>query len=298
MNVVVSPYQNPFLNLALEDYFLRDAQLLPLCFLYVNRPSVILGRFQNPWKECHLPFLVQSDTWMVRRQSGGGCVYHDEGNLNFSFILPDASIDRRRHCELLKKAFSKSGIELQISERHDLWLQNRENEWRKVSGSAFKQTKFGSFHHGTMLVNSDLEKLEESLKHTFIPKDSKSIPSVRSKVVTLSERHPGIEIEDVIELICHELKTQPQLVDGALLSRPEVQESFNRLTSWEWLWGETPLFEMESPIGILSVRKGMVEAPFQAKFDRTNLRQILDPGTLERVFPDFSQIEAASRGVF
>lgn len=298
MKLFVSPFKNPFLNLALEDYFLRDGGDLPLCFLYVNRPCVVLGRFQNPWKECHLPYLVKSDTWMVRRQSGGGCVYHDEGNLNFSFILPEASIDRRRHCELLKKAFSLSGIELKISERHDLWLEGQDGEWRKVSGSAFKQTKHGSFHHGTMLVNSNLLQLEESLKHTFIPKDSKSIPSVRSKVMTLSERHPGILIEDVIELIAHELKTPVQTIDGSLLSRPEAQESFRKLTSADWLWGETPLFEMETRKGMMTIRKGLVEAPIQTRFIKDNVSEYFSDSELETMFPDFSQQDKDSQLIF
>src|SRR5690606_2665064 len=140
----------------------------------------------------NLPYLVENDIWMVRRQSGGGCVYHDEGNLNFCFITPDPMIERRKHSELMSRAFAKAHIPLEISPRHDLWL-----EGRKISGSAFKQTKQGSFHHGTFLVKSDLGKLEESLKQTLQAKDSKSIPSVRSKVISLQERYPEVEIEDV-----------------------------------------------------------------------------------------------------
>ncbi len=298
MNVVVSPFKNPFINLALEDFFLREASALPLCFFYVNRPCVVLGRFQNPWKECHLPYLVENDIWMVRRQSGGGCVFHDEGNLNFSFILPDSSIDRRKHCELLQRAFSKAGIVLQISERHDLWVENKEGEWRKVSGSAFKQTKNGSFHHGTFLVNSDLNKLEESLRHTFIPKETKSIPSVRSKVATLNEKYPGIEIQDVIDLMAFELKSPITTIDGEILSRPEVQESFQKLTSWEWLWGETPLFEMKTIKGNMTIRKGQVESPVQMAFTKENLSEYFSIQELANMFPDFSLIQEQSRLIF
>ena len=110
MKVVVSPFRNPFINLALEDYFLRGGADLPLAFFYVNRPCVVLGRFQNPWLECHLPYLVEKDIWLVRRQSGGGCVFHDEGNLNYSFIYPEAMIDRRRGVELIQKAFKGAEI--------------------------------------------------------------------------------------------------------------------------------------------------------------------------------------------
>ena len=95
MNVFVSPFNNPFINLALEDFFLRGGADLPVLLFYVNRPCVVLGRFQNPWLECNLSYLVEKDIWMVRRQSGGGCVFHDEGNLNYSFIYPEGMIDRR-----------------------------------------------------------------------------------------------------------------------------------------------------------------------------------------------------------
>jgi lipoate---protein ligase len=298
VNVFVSPFNNPFLNLALEDYFLRSPELLPVCLFYVNRPCVVLGRFQNPWKECQLPYLVENDIWMVRRQSGGGCVYHDEGNLNFSFILPDASIDRRKHCELLQRAFAKSEIRLQISERHDLWVENSENEWRKVSGSAFKQTKAGSFHHGTFLVTSDLERLEEALRHTIIPKDSKSIPSVRSRVATLNEKYPGLEIQDVIELVAFELKSEISMVDAAILSQPILQESFRKFTSEEWLWNETPAFTYDSLQGPLLIRKGKVESPVVQNFSRELMVPYFSRDELENIFPDFSDMAASSQVIF
>lgn len=285
MKVLTSPFQNPFINLALEDHFLRGGADLPVLFFYVNRPCVVMGRFQNPWLETNLNYLVDKDIWLVRRQSGGGSVFHDEGNLNFSFIVPDAMIERRKHAELLQAAFKKADIELEISPRHDLWLDGK-----KISGSAFKQTKNGSFHHGTFLVSSDLDKLEESLKHTIIPKNTKSIASVRSKVITLNERYPGVEIKDVIDLVSHYLHTVPSEIDGTLLSLPEVQESFNNLTSWEWLWGETPHFEMENG---LEVRKGIVEATGE-KFQRETMKGKLSEAEIEKLFPDFSEQRKSS----
>lgn len=284
MKVFVSPFQNPFLNLALEDHFLRGRADLPLAFFYVNRPCVVLGRFQNPWLECNLPYLVENDIWLVRRQSGGGCVYHDEGNINFSFITPEPLLDRKKHAELLQKAFASADIPLTISPRHDLWLQGR-----KISGSAFKQTKDGSFHHGTFLVSSDLSKLEESLKHTLVPKTTKSIASVRSKVIALNEVYPEVHVTDVIEIVAHELRTIPVELDGTLLSLPEVQESFKRLTDWEWLWGETPSFELSDG---LTVRKGRLED--ETLFTAERMKGIISEQELKRLFPDFSEQRRSS----
>ena len=279
MNIVLSPFQNPFINLAVEDYFLRFSAHLPILFLYVNRPCVVMGRFQNPWVETNLKYLVENDIWLVRRQSGGGCVYHDEGNLNFSFITPEPMIDRLKHVKLLQEAFRRADIQLDISPRHDLWLDNK-----KISGSAFKQTKMGSFHHGTFLVNSDLDKLEECLKHSLVPKDTKSIASVRSKVISLEQKYEGITIEDVVELIAGFFKSPVQDIDASLLSLPEIQQSFYQLRDWTWLWGETPLFELEEGI---KVRKGLLEDG--RRFDRESMKEIFLKDRLDQLFPDFSE---------
>ncbi len=290
MKVLVSPFQNPFINLALEDYFLRGGFELPVIFFYVNRPSVILGRFQNPWLECNLSYLVQNDIWMVRRQSGGGCVFHDEGNLNYSILYPYGMINRKLGVELIQKAFKAADIHLEISARHDLWLDGR-----KISGSAFKQIKEASFHHGTFLVSSDMAKLEESLKHTIIPKESKSIASVRSRVIKLQEKYPEITIEDVIDLVAHELKTPPVTIEPQLLNIFEVQESFKALTSWEWLWGETPAFELE---GGIKVHKGLVKEPIQGRFEKKLMNEFFSSADLDKNFPDFTQQEEARLRVF
>ena len=297
MKVFISPFNNPFINLALEDHFLRGGADLPIAFFYVNRPCVVLGRFQNPWLECHLPYLIQKDIWMVRRQSGGGCVFHDEGNLNFSFITADGMIDRRKHAELLQAAFKSADIELQISPRNDLWLQDQNQEWKKISGSAYKQTKFGSFHHGTFLISSDLDKLEESLKHTVIPKNSKSIASVRSKVIKLQQRFPEIEIADVLELIAHHLKTIPRQLDATLLSIPEVQVSFQHLRSDQWLWGETPAFDLENREGAISIYKGKLKDQ-EVLFNKESMKGRLESAELERLFPDFSEQHRSSNLLF
>lgn len=284
MNIVLSPFKNPFINLALEDYFLRHSAHLPILFFYINRPCVVLGRFQNPWVETNLKYLVEKDIWLVRRQSGGGCVYHDEGNLNFSFITQDSMIDRMKHVLLLQEAFARADIHLDISARHDLWLDGK-----KISGSAFKQTRMGSFHHGTFLVTSDLSKLEEALKHSLVPKENKSIASVRSQVISLSQKYPGIEIPDVIELIASYFKTVVQDIDASLLSMPEIQKSFKELKDWQWLWGETPAFELMSGI---KVRKGLLIDG--SKFDRFQMSTHLAADQLDQLFPNFSEQNKSS----
>ncbi len=290
MRIFTSPYTNPFINLSLEDYFLRNGSHLPVLFLYVNRPCVVMGRFQNPWIETNLSYLVRNGIWLVRRQSGGGSVFHDEGNLNFSFIISGGMIDRKKYAELLRDAFKKVDIELEISPRNDLWLKDLNGVSKKISGSAYKQTRTASFHHGTFLVKSDLVRLEESLKHTLVAKETKSIASVRSKVITLQEKYPGIEMNDVIELLANHLNTFPFELDGTLLSDPIVQESFKNLVSWDWLWGETPFFELEHGF---QIKKGIILSTGE-KFSRESMKDVLEGPELERMFPDFSEQHRSS----
>lgn len=293
MRIIKSPYTNPFLNLSIEDYFLRSQFDSPILFFYVNRPCVVFGRFQNPWIESNLTYLKENDIWPVRRQSGGGCVFHDEGNLNYSFITPGPILDRDLILNHWKLAFQRIGILVEISPRHDLWLHGK-----KISGSAYKQTKFSCFHHGTMLINSDLDKLEKSLIETLKAKNSKSISSVRSKVTTLAEHFPGMEISDIFELMVEYFKTNIEVVDGSLLSHPDLQESFKKLRSWEWLWGETPEFVYESGELDLTVRKGQVLSPFEAKFNFLELKNHLSETELVKLFPDFSEQHNLSNQIF
>ena len=293
MNVFLSPFSNPFINLAIEDYFLRTTEELPVLFFYVNRPCVVMGRFQNPWIECDLSYLIKNDIWLVRRQSGGGTVFHDEGNLNFSFITSYSLIDRRKHAELLQKAFAAADIELSISPRHDLWLKDGDGIEKKISGSAFKQTKNGSFHHGTVLVSSDLDRLEKSIAGTMKVQGSKSIASVRSKVIKLQERYPEIEIPDVVDLVAHYFKAEIQTIESTLLSHPEVQKSFNQLRSQDWLWGETPYFEIEGKSGTVAVKKGKLESNGEW-FTKKIAAGLLEDEKLEKLFPDFSEQHRSS----
>lgn len=290
MNVLLSPFKNPFINLALEDYFLRAEVKLPILFFYVNRPCVVLGRFQNPWIECNLSHLAESDIWLVRRQSGGGCVFHDEGNINYCFIYPEGVIDRLKGVELLKRAFATADIQLEISARHDLWLNGC-----KISGSAFKQIKNTSFHHGTFLVNSDLTALEKCLRPTLAPESTKSIPSVRSKVTKMTDHFPQFQVEDVIDLVAHECKSAVQEFDASLLSEVLVQAAFKSLISWEWMWGETPAFDLA---GGIHVHKGEVKAPVVARFDAESMTPYLSRPELEKYFPDFTKQNVGQNLIF
>ncbi len=288
MQILVSPFQNPYLNLALEDFFLREQRGdLPLILFYVNRPCVVLGRFQNPWLECNLSYLTQNDLWLVRRQSGGGTVFHDEGNLNYCMITEKPMVDKGLAVGILKDALKTLGIEAIISERFDLFcLDPVDGIKKKISGSAYKQTKDSSFHHGTLLLNSDLNKLQRALEASAEISETKSIHSVRSKVMTLSQIVPDINATTVIEAVQKFLGVNSKMIPEQLFYASDmIQERMLEWASDQWLLRETPQFEIALNGEMTKVYKGRVG---DALFSAENFPS-LELGLKNRLFPDFSE---------
>ncbi len=241
MKIFSSSSNDPYINLAIEDHLLRSREIAkPFLFLYKNSPCVVWGRFQNPWIECNLEFLEAEKLLPVRRQSGGGCVYQDLGNLNFSFHWNEKEIHKKENAELIKKVLNNCGVnKIQINERHDLVIRKNEKLTQKFSGSAYKQTKDASFHHGTLLFESNLDKLEKSLASKQVVTLTKSIPSVRSLVTNLQEY--GIKEESFLaelQNVCDEPINTMEIYD---------QEYYQTLKSDEWIWRETPEFKFQIP---------------------------------------------------
>ncbi|KAJ5224115.1 hypothetical protein N7468_008657 [Penicillium chermesinum] len=160
---------DPYVNLSIEHFLLENAPAdSSILFLYINKPCVVIGRNQNPWLETDLralyndrrPTTSDSDAALyVRRRSGGGAVFHDEGNLNYSVISPRTSFTRNKHAEMVVNALHRVGaLGTSVNERHDIVLASKEQDRgstpRKVSGSAFKLTRDRALHHGTCLLDS------------------------------------------------------------------------------------------------------------------------------------------------
>ncbi len=181
MHCLVSPWHDPALNLAAEEFFLRHRRD-DLLFLYVNAPSVIIGKHQNVFGEVSLLRTVREGVPVVRRLSGGGTVYHDEGNLNFSFILNGEEgklVDFARHTALLVAFLRHHGVAAQTDRRHNIVV-----EGRKVSGHAEHVSRGRVLHHGTLLFGADLERLHRLLQPPAGVQD-RAIASVRSSVTNL-----------------------------------------------------------------------------------------------------------------
>jgi lipoate-protein ligase A len=159
--IYVSRSLDPYLNLSIEHYLLQKTPPeSTILFLYTNRPCVVLGRNQNPWFEVNLGLLRNGTTNidLVRRRSGGGTVFHDEGNVNYCVICPPSAFDKDKHAEMVVRALRKLGVEkARVNERHDIVMDkdvDGHEKSFKVSGSAYKLVRTRSLHHGTCLLSS------------------------------------------------------------------------------------------------------------------------------------------------
>lgn len=243
--VYFSVFNCPYKNLALENELLkRIKHNEKILLFYRNRPSIVLGRFQNPWKECNIEEVVKNDIALVRRQSGGGTVYHDLDNLNYCFIDGSKDYDKGYNHSVIIRALKELGIESYSSKRSDLLLSYRGAEF-KFSGSAFKQKKDRSFHHGTLLLNSKLDVLNQILRSPQDVVNSKSIDSVRSRVINLAIINPEIQYEQIIEEIKNKICDDLNLEASVEVISIYDQEFYRKMKSLDWIFNQTPFFEIE-----------------------------------------------------
>ena len=234
-----APTGDGWLNLARDGYFLENNKKGDvILYFYVNKNAVIIGRNQNAWKECSIANMNADGVQLVRRHSGGGAVFHDNGNLNFSFITDEKHYDLNRQMRVILNAVSKLGLKAELSGRNDITVDGK-----KFSGNAFSLAKGNRSHHGTILVNADLAKLSNYLCVSKEKMRSKGIDSVRARVCNLCELSSGLTVEAmrrlVIESFIEEYGAASEYVfDGTALA--EVEERRERLASWEWRFGKTP----------------------------------------------------------
>ena len=261
----VSPSRDGWENLAMDEWFLdhMEPEDMMLHF-YVNQNAVIIGKNQNPWKECDLSRMEADGVQLVRRITGGGAVYHDEGNLNFSFITGKDRYDVKKQLELILNAVRSFGIDCDFSGRNDLLA-----EGRKFSGNAFCLRKEMRQHHGTLLIRSDLGRLQQYLQVDPRKIRSKGIESVRSRVCNLSELSDAVTPETMLAAIrtaCGELYSEPEEFRPSPEQVAQVLPYLEKQKSWQWRLGRTPSFDLELdtrfPWGgvqlLLSLKEGMV----------------------------------------
>ncbi len=254
IKVMISETFNPWFNLATEDWIFRDMDPeTQILFLWRNQETVVIGLFPNPWAECNLEKMDQDNILLTRRQSGGGAVFHDLGNTNFTFLSGRADYDKAVNNKIITNALAQFGIEAKASGRNDIIVSQTEageTSDRKISGSAFKETKDRCFHHGTLLINANLAKLGEYLSPAKKKLVSKGITSVRSRVANLSDLNPEVSHDTLCKAIISEFfkhygsKCEIEILDESKLKTiPALSTYFDKLKDWNWRFGETPEFD-------------------------------------------------------
>lgn len=187
--IIVSDRTDPAENLALEETLLFIPRREPWLYLWRNRPVVVIGCNQNPYLECSLDELERNGIMLARRLSGGGAVYHDLGNLNYTFLCPEDQMDIQRQTGVLQQALGDLGIVCTFSGRNDLLVGGR-----KISGQAYYTENGCAYHHGTLLIDVDLERMAQALTPSGLKLKTKSISSVRQRVANLREFAPNLTV--------------------------------------------------------------------------------------------------------
>lgn len=233
---------DPYYNLALEEYFFKkDLSDEPVLLLWQNRPSVIIGRYQNTIEEINEDFVKANNIDVVRRITGGGAVFHDLGNLNYSFIVPaeNTMIDFKTFTKPVIHALKKMGIDAIMTGRNDL-----EVDGKKFSGNAQYLYKNRLLHHGTLLFNSDLTTLDMALRMKKGKIESKSIKSVRSRVTNLkSYFEENIGVYKFKDMLLESFKDLYYIEEYKLTNEDSNSiETMKKCKykTWEWTYGESP----------------------------------------------------------
>ncbi|WP_058308246.1 lipoate--protein ligase [Gracilibacillus massiliensis] len=264
---------DPQINLAIEEYVLKkfgeeDTYLL----FYINQPSIIIGKNQNTVEEINTDYVDENGIKVVRRLSGGGAVYHDEGNLNFSFITKDdgdSFHNFAKFTEPVVEALKKLGVPAELKGRNDLLADGR-----KISGNAQFTTKGRMFSHGTLMYDSEIENVVRSLNVKTEKIKSKGIKSIRSRVANISEfMEEKLSMDDLkAHILKHVFEVEnvedvPQYVLTDQDWDNIHQLSKERYQQWDWNYGKSPKFNIQHSHkfdgGLVDVRldvhKGIIE---------------------------------------
>ena len=247
LQFVVSNQTNPYWNIAVENYLLSlpESEVVTL-YLWKNRRTVVIGQNQNPFSECNVEALEADGGYLMRRRTGGGAVYHDDGNINFSFVVPKALYDQTRQFRVIQRAVESFGLKTVLSGRNDILvtsdLRLPTSDLRKFSGNAFSKGKYQNLHHGTILIKGNMEDLQRYLKPKPAKLQKHGVASVRSRVVNLSELNPAITSESIVPHLRSAFESEYSEKSeyseySEIIKEPEVKALYEDFASPEWKYG-------------------------------------------------------------
>ncbi|WHX63138.1 lipoate--protein ligase [Peribacillus frigoritolerans] len=262
---------DPRINLAIEEFALKHLNIDETYLLfYINRPSIIIGRNQNTIEEINSDYVDEKGITVVRRLSGGGAVYHDLGNLNFSFITKDdgdSFHNFKKFTQPVVETLEKLGIHAELSGRNDILA-----EGKKISGNAMFSTKGRMFSHGTLLFQSEMDHIVSALKVKKDKIESKGIKSIRSRVGNIADflKEP-MSVEEFRSFLLQNIFKDNGKVTEYVLTETDWEKiheiSEDRYQNWEWNYGKSPKFNLQNshrfPVGSVDIRlevnRGIIE---------------------------------------
>ncbi|MBH0162563.1 lipoate--protein ligase [Fictibacillus sp. 26RED30] len=240
---------DPRVNLAIEEFALKHLDINETYLLfYINEPSIIIGKNQNTVEEINADYVRDEGIHVVRRLSGGGAVYHDLGNLNFSFITKDdgnSFHNFKKFTDPVVKALKKLGVNAELSGRNDILADGK-----KISGNAQFSTKGRMFSHGTLLFDSEIENVVSALNVRMDKIESKGIKSIRSRVTNIREHlDEDMTMEEFKQTLLAYLFEELDSVPKYELTEKDWEEirkiSRERYANWDWNYGKSPKFNVE-----------------------------------------------------
>ncbi|MDY8094903.1 lipoate--protein ligase [Paenibacillus polymyxa] len=239
--IYISQETDPYFNVALEYQLFSEAEEEVCLFLWQNEPAVIFGRNQNAFAECNLSYMRTAGIYPVRRFSGGGAVFQDMGNVNFTFITKDQCADTDVFMSVIQQAMASIGVNFTFSGRNDLLCQGK-----KFSGHAYFTDGEHYLYHGTIMVDVDLDKLTEALSPSILKLQSKGIASVRSRVINLSQVNSRIT-PDTVKAAMVAAFEHVYNVNSSVwhINRSTMEpRNWELLQNKKWIYGEAPAFSI------------------------------------------------------
>lgn len=306
IQIIIGNQYNPHLNLAVESSLLDEGDVNTVTmFLWKNLQTVVYGYNQNPFTECNVELLLSEGGYAARRRTGGGAVYHDLGNLNFSFVANKKHYDVAKQMQVIQKALEYFGLKTEVSGRNDILFDGR-----KFSGNAFGIYKDRRLHHGTILIKTDGEKLAKYLKVNPAKLQKHGVKSVASRIINLSEV-ADITSDSIIPYLSKAFEevygAKAEIIDFNDLLTDNVLKTRDLFASDEYLFGKWCNFHAKKSAqfawGLVEIdlqvneEKGIIESVSIASdglepelIDETE--RILTGASIKKA-PDFGQNEVA-----